>query len=262
MSQGLFSRTPSRIQSSSLLRKSFLTAGLLFAAVCLIGLFTKLIVDQTGAISDAVSSSRFDTSFFKLSSAEANKIKVVFGFGSLCILASSIMTLFWVFRLDRASKAFIIANYIIFALGQGIGFGSLFIVFKAFELIAIFGIAGGIFLVMAGVGFLIKDGTKLMPFMIAGFVASLIIGIISMAMYFAGVYSDKLIMLSTFLTGALTCLYIVFDIWYIRTSDQFYRMQIDADTEFRLVAFMGFRLASDLITLVWTVARFYLRNTR
>lgn len=262
MQQGIFSRTPTRIQSNSLLRKSFLTAGLLFAAVCLIGFLTKLIIDQTGAISSAISSSRFDASFFKISSAEANKIKVVFGLGSMLILVSSVLTLFWVFRIERASKAFIVINYVVFALGQGIGFGSLFMVFKAFELIAIFGIAGGIFLAMAGVGFLIKDGTKLWPFMVVGLVASLIIGLVSMGLYFAGIYNDTLIMLSTILTGAMTCLYIVFDIWYIRVSDQFYRLQGDTDSEFRIVAFMGFRLASDLITLVWTVARFYLRNAR
>lgn len=48
--------------------------------------------------------------------------------------------------------------------------------------------------------------------MIAGMVASLVIGLISMIMYFAGVYNDTLIMIATMLTGAITCLYIVFDV--------------------------------------------------
>ncbi len=107
---------------------------------------------------------------------------------------------------------FIGVNYVLFAIGQGIGFGALFMVFRAFELIAIFGIAGGIFLLMGTIGFFIKDGKRLVPYMIGGMIASLVVGLITMIMYFMGVYNDTLIMLSTTLTGVVTCLYIVFDI--------------------------------------------------
>lgn len=93
MATGFFNRTAGQIRSNTLLRKSFLTAGVLFGAICLIGFFTKLIIDQTGAISKALSDSRFNTSFFSVSTEEAHRIKLVFGIGAGMILVSSVMTL-------------------------------------------------------------------------------------------------------------------------------------------------------------------------
>lgn len=259
-------KTPAAIQSNSLLKRSFLLAGILFAIVCIIGFITKAIIDRTGALSDyyASTSSSWDTSFLTQSDESFKVVKIIFGFGGVCIIASAICSLVWVFRISKASKTFIVVNYTLFALAQGIGFGSLFIVFQATELLAIFGIAGGIFLAMGAIGFLIKDGTKLLPFILIGFAVSVVLSLISTIMYFTNVYSDNLILFITIFTGFMTCIYIMFDVWYIRRSGQFYEMQSinDSDMAFRLAAFFGFRLASDLVSLVWTVARLYLRSRR
>lgn len=257
-----FSQTPAKIQSNSLLKKSFLVAGMLFAVVCIIGFIVKAIIDRSGALSDYyASSSAWDTSFLTQNTTDFRVVKLIFGFGVICIIASWICSLIWAFRISKASKAFIVVNYVLFAIAQGVGFSSLFIVFKATELLAIFGIAGGIFLAMGAAGYIIKDGTKLLPFIFIGFAVSTVLSVISIIMYFSNVYSDNFILFITVFTGFMTCIYIMFDVWYIRRSGQFYEMQTlnDPDMAFRLVSFFAFRLASDLVSLVWTVARLYLR---
>lgn len=250
-----------RSPSQSLLRNSFLVAGFLFIAVCIIGVITKAIIDSTGEISSYLQDrTRWNTDFL-VSSQDATKMRIIFGIGAGMILVSSITTLIWAFRVDRTSLVFIAFNYLFYAVAQGIGFGALFMVFKASELIAVFGIAGGIFIVMGVIGMIVKNGERLMPYIIGGSIVAIILGLVSLILYFVGVYNDTLVMFMTVFSGVLACLWIVFDVWMIKRTSQYMSMNGNTDPmmRLRLTAWFGFKLASDLITLVWTVARIYLR---
>ena len=153
------------------------------------------------------------------------------------------------FRINRASKPFIFITFGIYIVAQGLGFGILFTILKAIELITIFAIGGGIFIAMAAAGYLAKNLMGMAPFLIAGTIVIILSSLIAMILYFAGIYSDVFIMIITFGSGVLFAAYTAFDVNMIKLSSQYNNLTED-DDHFRLVMFFGFKLLIDLISLI------------
>lgn len=256
---------PILVKENSLLKKSFAVAAIGFLLVCAIGYLTSHIVDSTGIIRRTVNDSRFDFSMYQ-SLKETNemaKLAKLSIAGIVIILISSILNIFWSFRYNVASKPFVIICLSLFIIGQGIGFGMLFVTWNAADLLIVFGIAGGLFGIMAIIGFFSKNLMPLGKVLFMASIAVIIMASIAGILYATGVYNDTFIMFIWVFTGFLTLAYTAFDVWWIK---QHGLMQSgygdDKEMEFRLVAFFGFRLLSDLISLIWTVARIYARSRR
>ena len=181
------------------------------------------------------------------------------------IVISGISSLIWTFRVMTVSKVFIFVNYALYIAAQGISFGFLFLIMKSSELLAVFGISGGLFIVMALVGYFSKNLSGMGRYLIFGSLFIFILWIINLIITLTTtVNSDKHRWLSEFIwigTGLLMLGFIAFDVWRLKRFSA-WASASDEDMKFRITAYFGFRLLSDLIALVWVVARMYLRSRR
>lgn len=252
----------------SFLRSSFLIAGIAFVITTIIGIalsyYIKSIVNFDSL---SVGRGRFSTTFMdnRTTNNDAKILFYIVVIGGAASILSFVLTIVWMFRIMKSGKVFIYVTFITSIVAQGIGFGSLFSAFQAPELLAILGIAGGLFLSMAAVGWFVKDASKMMPYLMVGTIIIMLMSAVSIILYFVGVYNDTFFMMLTIFSGVLTLAWIVFDIWSIKRTSQWMEMNrgtVDDLDYFRLLAFFSFKLFSDLIGLVWTVARIYLRASR
>ena len=225
--------------------RAFLIAGLGFLAICLIGFLT------SNVIFPVVWESSFST--------QSNLLII----SLVLIMASSIVNIIWTFRVTRVSRWFIYFAFGLFTIAEGIGFGFLFSIFNLQDLSIIFGAAGLTFLAMAIAGYKAKDLSPMVPFLIMGSIAVLVMGLIATILVFAGVFSDGLMILWTILVGILTMAYVAFDVWRLKVlSRQASESMANSEMVFKFTAFFAFRLLSDFIALVWTIARLMSRFAR
>ena len=251
----------------TLLRKSFLIAGIAFAITTVIGLVVSFWLKSVFDSSGLLSGKRFDTGFISKRNDLGSETAKLFKFliaGGIISIFSSIITLVWMFRILKAGKLFIYVAFASSILSQGIGFGMLFTIFNAMELLSIFGIGGGLFLIMAMAGYMAKDLSSMRPFLIAGTIAVMALSLVSVIMYFAGVYSDTFYMMLVIGMGILTLAWTMFDVWTIKRTSEYYEMNGSSDDmmQFRLQSFFGFKLFTDLVAIIWTIARIYMRMKR
>ena len=253
------------INEKTFLRKSFLVAGIGFFSICLIGLIVNFIVDGSGILKEELdSSSRFNFSMYKkmkLAGALSRLARIsVFGMGLIVI--STVLNLVWAFRALKASKGFIYTTFSIYVLSQGIGFGTLFLTWKAIDLIAVFGIASAMFLIMATIGYTSKNLLPLGKWLIIGSLFAFVFGIIGVILYLAGAYSETFSLIIYSLFGFLVLGWIAFDVWSIKRTSQYAASVggFDEVIEFRLIMWSGFKLLSDFVALIWIIAHFYQRS--
>ena len=247
----------------TLLRKSFFYAGVAFVITTVIGIAISYWMKSVVNFNDT-GSGRFNFDFInKANSAQEQLFKFMVAGGILAVF-SMIITLVWMFRITKASKTFIFIAFGSSIISQGLGFGILFTSFQAMELLGIFGIGGGLFLSMALAGYLAKDLSSMRPFLFAGSIVVGILSLVSVIMFYAGVYNDTFYMLLIVGTGVLMLAWTMFDVWMIKRTSQYAEMNggIDEMMEFRLVSYFSYKLFSDLISIIWTVARIYLRSRR
>ena len=221
--------------------KSFLIAGLGFLGICLVGFLTSYLLFKT------------------VEQALNDQTSRILTTALVIIFVSSIVNLIWAFRIMSASRTFIYFAFGLFIVAEGFGFGLLFALFNIQDLSIIFGSAGFIFLAMALAGYRAKDLSPMVPFLIWGSIALLVMGLFSMVLVLTGVFSGGLMILWTILVGVLTMAYTAFDVWRLKVlSQQASENMADSEMVFRFTAFFAFRLLSDFVALIWTVARLYL----
>lgn len=226
------------ITKQNYLTRSFLWAGIAFLAVFFIGFGLK-----TGLVNQNVNTEAFSTAGWVLS------------------IISMVTTIVWSFTFMKASKMFIFIAYGTYVVTQGFGFTMLFLFYNFSDLVYIFAIAGGLFLLMAVCG-MVFNMSSVGKFLLVGMIAVSIMSMVMMILYWTGIYSDTFVFIMTILTGFLFLGYTAFDVWMIKKAGEYSSMSgmVDKEMEFRFIAFFSFRLLSDLIGLIWMVARIVLRN--
>lgn len=255
-----------QLTENKTLRKVFLIAALGFLAVCGIGFLVSYAVDRSGVIKEALDQQRvhgginvdiYDQLKGTGVMAKLARVSMV---GIVLIIASSILNMVWAYRWQRASRGFIIFAWTLYVIAQGIGFGLMFLTWNATDLLAVFGIAGGMFGVMALIGYIAKDLSHWWKWLMLGSIVAIVAGLVMFIMAISGVYSDTLNMIVWGITGILTLAWTAFDVWWIKRATQMdLGQEYDSDMHFRMVGFFAFRLLSDLVALVWTVLRVYSR---
>lgn len=255
------------ISKQHYLTKSFLVAGLAFLAVFFIGFGSWKAIDSSGMLRGLFTGSSFGSSLVynansvvKLSESYQN-LQTLNTVGMILSIISMVTTIVWSFTFQKASKMFIFIAYGVFVAAQGIGFSFLFISFNTEELVYIFAIAGGLFALMAVAG-MVFNMQKFAPFMIVGMIAVSIMSVVMMILYWCGIYSDTAMFVLTIVSGFMFMAYTAFDVWMIKRANEFASMNggMDSAMNFRLIAFFSFRLLSDIIGLIWMMARIVLRN--
>ncbi len=248
-----------RTAEQSLLTSVFIWAGTGLLSIFLVGLIIWSILFYSGLLAP-LNNGQFNWGIYDLSNQALQTIRSLSFVGVILIILSFFLRLIWIFRVETVSKTFIYFTFTTYIIAQGIGFGFLFSTWNAPELLAIFGITGGLFAVMALVGIFAKNLRGILPFIIFGGITVLFLGLINMILYFSGIYSNTLIFLVMTLSGLLALAYIAFDIWWIKRTSEFYKNSFtDPDSRFRLVSFFAFQLLTDFIWLFWIVIRFYSR---
>ncbi len=258
------SRSRFHTNEQSVITSVFSYAGFSFLSICAIGLAVWGILGGIGLL-DILGDRRFDWNIYRqIASQNPGALKTL-GFlsiiGIILLLLSWILRIIWIFRYDRVSKPFIYTVYTAFIIGQGVGFGFLFATWNAPDLLAIFGISGGLFAIMAVAGYFSKNLRGMLPFMIIGIIAVFFLMIINTILLLSGVYSSQINFWILTLMTVLSLMYIMFDLWWIkRTNEAFNRAAfVDKDDRFRIVAFLAFQLLTDFIWLFWNIVRMYAR---
>ena len=243
-----------------ILTKAFMVAGAGFAAIFGLAILVWFILDPSGVIKDQLKNAeRFDFSMYSGTWNLLARLSMI-SFGG--IMVSSILSLVWMFRIHKSSKAFITTVFFIYITSQGVSFGILFTVWRATELFGIFGVASILFLMMALAGWKAKDLSRMLPFLIFGTIGLMIVGGLMLIFSLTGVFSEKIYGLYIFISALLTLAWIAFDVNWIKRASQNYSGLLDDDMEYRWVAFFGFRLLSDIISLVWHLIRIYSRMSK
>lgn len=248
----------------SLLTSVFIWAGLSLLGVFAIGMICWSIMLSSGVLA-VLGDARFNWNIYsELTKGQEGSLRmlgILSVTGSVLILLSWILRLIWVFRFNTVSKQFIMFTYATFIIGQGIGFGFLFATWNAPDLLAIFGITGALFGVMALVGIFAKNLSGLLPYLIGGAIMVFFLAMLNMILYFSGVYNNFLTFIVLTFSGLLALGYIAFDVWWIKRTSEVYKEHfLDKDSRFRLVAFFAFQLLTDIIWLLWVVIRLYGRS--
>ncbi len=270
-------KTRTRTGEQTILMKAFAWAGAGFLLIAIIGAISFAAMDNTAFgkeihLQAGKGKFNFRGIYGSLSTSNGMSMIAKLSFASLALIViSSISSIIWAFRVTRASKVFIFLNYAAYITANGIAFGFLFLTVDAMELVTIFGIAGGIFTVMALVGFFSKDLSGMGRYLFFGVIFIAVMGLINMGLTFGGVWNSTyssgttpwLVQILWIGTGLLMMGFTAFDVWRIKNLSAWASANgMDPEMNFRLTAFFGFRLLTDLIGLIWTVARIYFAAKR
>ena len=250
-------------KETTIFSRAFGVAALGFILISVIGLMVWLSVDATGLLR-GIADKKFDWSMYN-NLGGSDKIDIL-GKVSIAamglIMVSFVLRIIWAFRFRTAGKFFIYSVFTIYIVAQGLGFGILFTLWRAQDLLIIFGVAGGMFALMAFAGYHAKDLSKMGVYLFYAMIGLLVLSTISMILYFTGIYDNTLIFIIVLGSGILTLLYTMYDVWLLKKFSKNEDLNYDEDMKFRIVMFFGFRLLTDLIQLIWTIARLmrYFRN--
>ena len=250
-------------KETTIFTKAFGVAAFGFILISLIGVIVWLSVDASGLLRD-ISNKKFDWSMYKNMQgsdkmAMLGKISIA---AMALIMISFVLRIIWAFRFRTAGKFFIYSVFSIYIVAQGLGFGILFTLWRAQDLLIIFGVAGGMFAVMSFAGYKAKDLSRMGIYLFYATIGLLVLSAISMILYFTGIYDNVLIFIIILGSGVITLLYTMYDVWLLKKFSRTQGLNYDDDMRFRIIMFFGFRLLTDLVQLVWTVARLlrYFRN--
>lgn len=245
---------------TKLLGKSFAFAGVGFLLIMLIGIITSAVVRQVTGLGSGVA---FDWDGIYGPKAMRLYLQLTI-VASLTIIVSSVLSIVWLFRFMKSSKTFIFIMMSTYVIGQGIGFGLLFTIWNASELISIFGVATLLFASMSIFGLTSKKIANMGRFLFVATMAFLAASLFSFIFYWIGLYSNTLIIVMNIVGGLLMMLYTAWDVHRIKKMQEYLDVSGNTDKvmQFRLVAWFGFRLLSDFITMIWYLMRLYSRIKR
>ena len=270
-------RTRTRTTEQKILTKAFAWAGIAFLLIAVIGAISFSVMDNTAfgsQIHEQAGNRKFNVKgiYSNVSWGSGMSMIVKLSLAAFgLIIISSISSLIWAFRVMKASKTFIFLNYVVYIIANGISFGFLFLTMAAMELVSIFGIAGGIFVVMAAVGYFSKDLSGMGRYLFFGVIFIGVIALVNLILTLTGVWNKSyshgttpwLVEIMWIGTGILMMGFTAYDVWRLKRMSEWAKASgMDKETSFRLTAYFGFRLLTDLVGLIWTVARFYMSSRR
>lgn len=244
MSETLKARTQLQCNNKQkkVLSKSLLFAGLGFGLTCLIGFFIVYFVN-TGTIT----------------------MNGLYGLSSASLIGTIVVSMVYMFKKEM-SQGFLLGMFALFTLFEGIGFGSLFLIFNRGELLFIFGSTGLILLITGMIGYNLSDKAAfsiakiLMILVPIFFITQLIFIFVSM---FA--FSSSLSTANIFLTVGMSAIVLLSNIlsfYQIAKTETFVSLNSDADVPLVVPLQLGFMIYINIINTIWTVARWLmiLRN--
>jgi len=270
-------KTKTRTTEQRILTRAFAWAGIAFMLIAAIGAITFSAMNNTTLgreIHEQIGNRKFNFSkiYGNVSFDGGMKMITKLSFAAFgLIIISSVTSIIWAFRMMKASKVFIFVNYAVYIAANGISFGFLFLTMNAMELVSIFAIAGGIFIVMAAVGYFSKDLSGMGRYLFFGSIFIGIIAIVNLGLTLGGVWNSSyshgttpwLVQIMWIGTGLLMMGFTAFDVWRLKKLSAWAEANgSDSEMNFRLTAFFGFRLLTDLVGLIWTVARIYMASRR
>lgn len=238
----------SKYQVSALTRAMMVT-GFGFLATFLVGILTEYIISL-------ILGSNTITNI-QMSISVITNLWVITVIG---LLVSVVLTLVWSFRVYNASTGFATITIAVYCLANGIGFGSLFFVVAYWEIMFAFGILGLIFLFTFGIAKLLsfKSALNIMKVATIGTIVYLVfvllIGLVSVFCLSTDVF-NYLYLVIIAVSGLLSVLYMIYEIWTIQNLDKFY---LEQELTRKLSIFMGFQVLINLINLVWILLRFFI----
>ena len=243
-------------KETTIFTRAFGVAAIGFILISLIGLIVWLTVDATGLLR-GIGDKKFDWSMYK--NMQGSDKMAVLGKVSIAamglIMVSFVLRIIWAFRFRTAGKFFIYSVFTIYIIAQGLGFGIMFTLWRAQDLLIIFGVAGVMFATMSFAGYKARDLSRMGVYLFYAMIGLMVLSGISMILYFSGVYDSTLIFIIVLGSGVLTLLYTMYDVWLLKKFSQNEELQYDEEMKFRIVMFFGFRLLTDIVQMIWTVAR-------
>lgn len=255
-----YQQKKSKVQYSkhqlSALTRAMMVTGFGFLATFVIGILTEFIASKIigfTTISNIDSISVND--YFAYMNVYTNLIiATVIG-----LLVSVVLSLIWSFRVYKASTTFAAFTIAIYCLANGIGFGALFLLVDYWQIMFAFGILGLIFLFTFGIAKIISFKTALNIMKvtaIATIVYLVFVVIVSLLSVFV-LSTDTfnyLYLVIIAVSGLLSILYMVYELWLIQNLDKFY---VEEELSRKLSIFMGFQVLVNLINLVWIILRLF-----
>ena len=248
------------------LKKTFLIAGVGFLSIFVIGILTNFFIDSSGILREELNSTtRFNFGLYRniQFSGAISRLARVSLLAGIIIIASLILILIWSFRIFKASKPFIYITFSSYVLAQGLGFGILFVTWKAIDLIGVFAVAGSIFMIMALYGYKTKRNLITWGKWInIGLMVAFVMVLINVILYFSKIYTNVIGIGVVTLFGFIIVAMIAYEVYLIRKTNEYAQAigGYDEMTNFRLTMFLGLKLLMTFISLIWIVARIWQHN--
>ena len=242
-------------RETSIFTKAFIWAGVSFGLIFIMALGISLSFKEFDLFG-AGSVGRFDFNGYRYSTGEEAMLYRLSIMSAVLILASFICRMVWIFRIHRASKPFIIVNYILYIFAQGIGFGIVLATMNAADFSVVFGMSSAMFFVAALVGYMSNNLSKMGPYIFGFMMVVLIGGLTLTVLSLAGVNIETALFIWTIAGGILNILYIMYDVNMLKRFSQENDMYSwDEEDKFRYTAWFGFRLLTDFVMMIWYVLR-------
>lgn len=238
----------------SALTRAMMVTGFGFLATFVIGILTEFIASKIIGFTTISSISSISDSYTYMNVYTNLTIATVIG-----LLVSVVLSLIWSFRVYKASTAFAALTVAIYCLANGIGFGALFLLVEYWQIMFAFGILGLIFLFTFGIAKIISFKAALNIMKVAAIatvvylVFVVIVSLLSAFVLSTGTF-DYLYLVIIAVSGILSVLYMIYELWLIQNLDNFY---VEEELSRKLSVFMGFQVLVNLINLVWVILRLF-----
>lgn len=233
----------------SIMATSMLTAGIGFVATFLVGILCEYLLQVAVKNNSAIA------------------VDTLYMISGIMLVVGTILAIIWCFRMYTASTFFAVTTIVIYCLSYGIGFGFLFYALDVASIIFAFGVVGIIFLATYLISKIvtIKAALTLAKILfISSIVALIVIFASNMIIFYTnilGSYGTAIktaqitVAITTAITGVLSVLYLVWNLWCAQNMDQFI---YDGNTSKKVGLFIGFQILINLVQLVMLILRLFL----
>ncbi|MEG0124197.1 MAG: Bax inhibitor-1 family protein [Malacoplasma sp.] len=193
---------------------------------------------------------------------------------SVFIIISLVCTFVWMAKLQNASNLLSFGTMAIYCIANGIGFGSLFYMLNAQEVMILFGSVGVIFFgtwfisTLVSTKFMMSFGKFLMIATIIYFVFNIGLFLFNLFNVFGMRYAHPnasvgyqwIYLISSAVSGLLSIGYMAYNMNNIQKMDKFLDSTPELKNKYAL--FFGFMILMSLISIIWSLARILLFSRR
>ena len=250
----------------SLMTESMKQCAILFIGIALTGFTLSLFLRYFTNIGENISHmnrfSGYAISNVRHLGGVTKSIGIFQIFAIILSIASAALSIYFHFnfhlmfqRITKRMVRIILGTYV---ASNGVSFGMLFFSFNAYELMLIFAVASFIMFLIWGLSKFVKvDAARkwYFPIVLIGSIAVTVVSAVSVILYITGVFRSKFIMISMIVSSIVTVFWIMLDFLYISMNESMWDYDsADEVSKYVYPRYMGFRLASDMVSLVWRLA--------